>query len=361
MINTAPPGRPTVSRRLIGALLLSLLVHLLVLFAERFELAPTPPDLQPLHAQLRRAAPELPPAESAPPAATTPPAPAKPRPRQAKPPSELPRASLPEAPAVQAPPPEPATEATTVPPAEAAADPATVVEPAPPAPATPPPTPAGPRWPKAGRITFAVFRGEKQFEIGRAVQQWEVDENNHYRITATAETTGLAGFIKPITITQVSAGRIDEQGFRPEIFMVQREGHPGALRADFDWTAMKISMADGEHALSPGTQDLVSIFYQLGYPGYPQAAIEVPVTTAKKLAVYRFEVLGEEMLELPFGKTWRTLHVRARHEDTTEVWLALDYFSLPVKIRFIDRKGDLYDQWAIEVLVAKDAVDRKNP
>ena len=36
-------------------------------------------------------------------------------------------------------------------------------------------------------------------------------------------------------------------------------------------------------------------------------------------------------------------------ESTTEIWIALDRYRLPVKIRFIDKKGDSFEQLVTEI------------
>ena len=45
----------------------------------------------------------------------------------------------------------------------------------------------------------------------------------------------------------------------------------------------------------------------------------------------------------------RTLHLRAMTDSVTEIWLALDHHRLPVKIRYTDKKGDIFEQVATEI------------
>ena len=44
-----------------------------------------------------------------------------------------------------------------------------------------------------------------------------------------------------------------------------------------------------------------------------------------------------------------TRTAKAMTDRTTEVWIALDHASLPVKIRFTDNKGESYAQVATEL------------
>ena len=94
------------------------------------------------------------------------------------------------------------------------------------------------------------------------------------------------------------------------------------------------------------------MYYQLVLLSPLQGQVEMPIATGRKLETYRFEVLGEETLTLPSGER-RGLHVRTRSgSDTIELWLrtgeAAAARGLPLKIRFIDRKGEIFDQIADE-------------
>ncbi|MFA5124067.1 DUF3108 domain-containing protein, partial [Zavarzinia sp.] len=64
---------------------------------------------------------------------------------------------------------------------------------------------------------------------------------------------------------------------------------------------------------------------------------------------YRVEVLGEEVLLLPTGER-RASRLRIRSgNDTIELWIAPDMRALPLKIRFTDRKGEIFDQVAQDI------------
>ena len=73
----------------------------------------------------------------------------------------------------------------------------------------------------------------------------------------------------------------------------------------------------------------------------------MPIATGKKYGVYRLENLGDEEIVIPLGKL-RTAHFRVTGIDA-ELWLAYEYSLLPVKIRFIDNKGDTYLQVATTI------------
>ncbi len=340
-------------RRLLGALSLSLLAHVLAVSSPAWHLPfesdekdtvrlleahlvpphqPLPkPELKP---QLRRQLkPQLKPNSQARPEPTTPTL-------LAKTPSENSQAHA------QEPPVAPATSGTSTAPV--------VTEPALTEPTSPQATPKPENtWPRQGHIRYIVTRGEKGFMLGLSVHSWEHDDAR-YSIRTVTETTGLVSWFKPLKIVQVSTGAIGPTGLAPQEFRVERDGKL-AEGARFDGDAMRVSLTDGgatrrEEPYVSGAQDLLSHIYQFGLME-KQQRFEVMITTGKKFASYAYDLVGRETISMPIGEV-RTLHYRTPPmpgEQTTEIWLAPDYRNLPVRIRFIDRSGDIYDQNADEI------------
>jgi len=282
----------------------------------------------------------------------------KPAPRPAPPPPVL----APE----PAPPPLP--KARTQPrraPAPPAAEPAPQpIEAAPqadlPPPAVAPPAPATPTsvdipWPRRGRIVFAVTRGEGEqgMQLGQSIHNWHHD-GIVYRIETVTETTGLVALFRTVRIVQTSEGRVSPEGLQPVTFGVERNGKP-AEGARFDRAGMKIALTSGgqprrEAALAGLAQDLVSQIYQIGLYG-AAARVDMLIATGKNVGRYAYEAVGDETLATRFGplRTWRVKTPAMPGEQATELWLAQDYRNLPVRIRFSDRKGDVYEQNAVEL------------
>jgi hypothetical protein len=165
------------------------------------------------------------------------------------------------------------------------------------------------------------------------------------RIRAITETSGLVALFKRVRVEAESRGRVTESGLRPEHFVVRRKGRDSDERIDFDWRARQVRMGDRPPlALPGGTQDILSLNFQLAL--LPEhSGVALAVATGRKLASYRLEVVGEETIETPAG-SFRCLHVRVSGRATTELWLAYEQALLPVKIRHVDRKGDVFVQSA---------------
>lgn len=217
--------------------------------------------------------------------------------------------------------------------------------------APPAATPPAPRLPPQGRIRFVVYKGEQHFEVGQSIHEWQIVDGA-YTLTGMTETTGLAAFFKPVRVSYESKGKIGAEGLVPELFISRRNGSETGDKAVFDWATSSVTLGKEERrqGLPAGAQDFISLYYEFGYLPQIGDSVSLPVATGRKLDTLRFTRVGEEVLELPFGNI-PTLHLKAAGESTTEIWLATDRLLLPVKIRHIDKKGEIFDQIASELRV----------
>jgi hypothetical protein len=322
---------------LLAALLGSLAIHAAALVGMDVELfgGGPEPDPAPLRAEIRPL-PEAPPArpdvatKAAQPAAVKPARP--PRPASTRPMAQAAAVAAPSTP-------EP--------------EPAPVPEIAPEMPSTAPLTPAPPAkpiLPASGTIRFAIFKESLGFQVGRAEHRWEFGEDGRYRLTGFTETSGLVSLFKPIRLETESSGRLVAGGLQPETYRTLKNGKDAGENADFDWSTAEVRLArDGSvQPIARGTQDILSLNYQLAYLGGLAEGSVIGVVTGRKYERYEVDSLGEEEIETPAGR-FRTLHLRAMTDKTTEVWIALDRQRLPVRIRFTDKKGESFEQVATEI------------
>lgn len=213
-----------------------------------------------------------------------------------------------------------------------------------------PAAPAKPVLAAKGTIRFAIFKESLAIQIGRAEHRWEFFADGRYRLTGVTETTGLAALIRSVRMENESEGRMVAGGLQPERFRSRKNGQDTKENADFEWSTATVQLArDGSvREIAPGTQDILSLNYQLAYLGKLAEGSTIGVVTGKKYERYNLDSLGEEEIEVPAGR-FRTLHLRAMTDNTTEIWIALDRERLPVKIRFTDKKGESFEQVATEL------------
>ena len=212
------------------------------------------------------------------------------------------------------------------------------------------PVPASIALPGKGRVRYTITRGEGGFEVGQAVHAWEHDGLT-YKLQSVTETTGLAALFKPARVLQSSQGEVTAEGLKPREFRHERVN--GLDTASFDWTRRVVSYGGREDGIAVGAQDMLSMYYQLVLLAPKGGTLDMPIATGRKLENYRIEVLGEEVVALPAGER-RASRLRIRSGgDTIELWLVVgkdaEMRGLPLKIRFTDRKGEIFDQLAADI------------
>jgi hypothetical protein len=281
-------------------------------------------------------------------AAPTPePAPAPPvRPRRPR--SE----TAPTPPAPATPPPAPAEEAPVPAPA-----PAPEPAPPPPAPEPPAPVPEQPRLPsalnevpKSGRIAYRTTYTRMRGITAMTFVDWNVDpERGRYDLwLRTVDPAGL--------LDLKSSGSLQSFGIAPEKYVERIEIANRELRAEFDWTTRVVSFF-GRGAGQPagfleGIQDPLSLQFHLpllaqAYPWRFQPGQEVSFQVARRdVENYVFHATVFEQIRIN-DRDVRTLKLeRPRGPNSSrgiEIWMAPEYQWLPVRLRFIDTNGEVWD------------------
>jgi hypothetical protein len=317
-------------KRFAWALVLSLLLHALMVFGPAIQF----PEYRPapiLEAVLTRAPPPSPPAAT--------PTPRRKPMARPHPPSTAP---APE-PETEAPPP-PAPEETAPPAEEAIA----ATEPA-----AEPPIPL----PELAEIRYTLYKGRNGLAVGKVEHTWKRD-GKRYSINQVAEASGIFSFFVSGRHVQISQGEITPQGLKPASYWVQRgQCADKTDTAQFDWAEGKITFGTGGDTrtvgLPTGTQDLLSLLYQLAFAPPQGGVTELHITTGRKLGRYGYQAVGEETLDTELGEI-KSLHIgqgRGEGEENTEIWLATEYHYLPVKIRFTDKQGGVMEQTATAIKV----------
>lgn len=325
-MNTAPALRRTVRRPFLWALGLSVLAHLAAVFGPHLRLPQDIPPPEPIQARL-----ELPP--------PPPPKPAKPAPKP------RPKPAL-----------APAKAVAPVVPDKAPA------EPAPPAakaePAKPPFDPT--RYlPRKAEIRYTLYKGGNGLAVGRAEHTLELT-GERYSVSSVTEASGLFSIFVSGKLVQISQGKITDSGLKPDSFWVQRGQKAETTEsAQFDWDNLQLTLSgDGNNRtlpLQPGTQDLLSFLYQFAFAPPTGKEVKLILTNGRKIDRYGYDVVGEEILDLPSGSV-KALHLSKQHgpnEDGTEIWLNLDNHYLPVKIRQLDKSGEISAEQIITGIAIK--------
>lgn len=324
-------------RRLLWALAVSLLVHLLMVAGTEFSLPDWARDQDRIVVMLAPLPPPKPVEKPAPkPVAQDQPKPTRTKKASPKPP--------------EPPEPPPATSEPVAQPAPAATAPVVatvpvetppVVEPAPELPPIPDEPVTIPPPPKRVEIEFSGFNGSK----GSGKQLFELTDDGHYKLSGEMSMPVVL-FISG-SIEQHSVGLVTPKGLQPISFQQKTTGSKRQL-ANFDWTANRVTLDTGKRTdvldLPPGTQDFLSFMYQFMFVP-PLDDMRLNIVTGKKLKTYLYEFEGEESLTTKMG-AFHTVHIARTTNDgdeKTELWLSVDHRHLPVRIRKTDKDGAAID------------------
>ncbi|MDZ4141619.1 MAG: DUF3108 domain-containing protein [Methylotenera sp.] len=184
---------------------------------------------------------------------------------------------------------------------------------------------------------------------GKASMVYQVlPSGEEYQIKSLIQANGLAALFMP-DLLQISDGNIGHNGLEPSHYLYQfGDKKNKTFSANFDWQTKALNLhsakGDDKLELTEGTQDLLSFMYQFMFVA-PLQNMQLRITNGKKLGVYHYRFVGEETIETKLGKikTFHLVRAAVEGEKKTELWLALDYHYVPVKIRETDKKGRVYD------------------
>jgi hypothetical protein len=347
--------RPS-DRILVTAVALSLAIHLAALFGTprlefgwREDAEPSPPLAATIVA---RAAP---PARVAPaPPAPKPQSRPKSPPQAAAEPAQFGSSSLLDAPSPdgEADPGAPELAASPAP-----ASPAEVAEQ--PAPEPTVEAPASADYPlRRARLVYDLWyltslEANNPTKVGQVTHRWSHDGRS-YQVESVTEAVGFVSLVFNGKFVQRSNGEIRPDGLQPAQYTLDRGRGDRTEVARFDWAERKLALAwKGESRTLPlpaAAQDPLSMMHQLYFLQPVPASGTVAVATSRKLYQSFVALVGEDTLVTPLGAV-RTLRFRRAEPDgaVAELWADLDRNLLPVRIRAIDKKGNVVDQTIREV------------
>ena len=172
----------------------------------------------------------------------------------------------------------------------------------------------------------------------------------------SARMTAKALFVGSRTMT--STGQVSDQGLAPSRFSDKSRTE---LAAHFEPDKGQISFSANTPSVpwTPGAQDRISVFLQLGGmlagnpASFPLGSTISSLTVGPRAADYwTFVVEKEELLSLPFGEL-ATLKLarqpRRDYDQKVELWYAPALGYLPVRTRITQANGDFVDQQLSEL------------
>lgn len=201
---------------------------------------------------------------------------------------------------------------------------------------------------------FAIYLNGESQKSGRSTITYKNDYNQRYSLTWSVEATGLLGLFYP-NLVQTSEGNITKNGLQPLRYQYQfGDKKDKSYQAEFDWDnrtlMLKSSNGDKATDMASNTQDMLSFMYQFMFVA-PLQEMRMSLTNGKRMNEYDYVFEGEETVTVD-AQSLRTLHIahsKANNDEKTELWLAVDYRYIPVKIKKTDKKGMVIEQVATHI------------
>jgi len=172
--------------------------------------------------------------------------------------------------------------------------------------------------------------------------------DKQYQLTSLIKPDGLAALFVS-DLLQTSSGQLTKSGLQPDNYLYQYGNKSNkTYAAKFNWQTKTVNLITSKGTktaeIEEGTQDLLSFMYQFMFVA-PLERMQISIATGKKLTSYTYSFSGEENINTPLGeiKTIHILHESENSDEKTELWLAVDYEYLPVKIRKTENKGRVYE------------------
>lgn len=198
---------------------------------------------------------------------------------------------------------------------------------------------------------------------GRAKIVYQLLANGEmYHLESLMQASGFAALVIP-DLLQTSDGFLSDRGLQPRKYLYQfGDKKNKTFNATLDWEANKLTLQSAkgvkELPLVEGTQDLLSFMYQFMFMP-PLQNMQLSITNGKKLGTYDYSFAGEEITATKMGDL-RTMHILRTTDDAdekTELWLALDYQYVPVKIRKTEKEDKVYELLATSLKTDKPATE----
>ncbi len=189
---------------------------------------------------------------------------------------------------------------------------------------------------------------------GTAKITYNLTDGSHYQLSWLTQASGFIALLLP-DLLQTSEGLLTKTGLQPANYLYKFGNKADKTRtANFDWQAKKVVLQTSKETLTEdlpeGTQDLLSFMYQFMYVE-PLHKMEIHIATGKKLTTYDYSFEGEENINSTLGelKTIHITHSGNDDEERIELWLALNYQYVPVKIRKTEKNGKVYELVATRI------------
>jgi hypothetical protein len=204
--------------------------------------------------------------------------------------------------------------------------------------------------PPSGRLVYWLAHSAYPGATARTVVEWTFDADRaSYEIRLQAAVGGL------VIAGSRSLGQIADTGLVP-LRYTQRTATRSETAVNFDWAGQRVtySASRAEHPIPAGVQDPISVQFQVPVIAaraperlQPGARLPIQVARPNRIDQAEFKVLERETVRTAAGQPIEALKLEAPRGESSEqgweFWLAPELHWLPVRIRLVDRRGNVWD------------------
>jgi hypothetical protein len=216
---------------------------------------------------------------------------------------------------------------------------------------------AVPRLPPSVEQRYRVYYGDMSRDLVVAEIDYRLDNRGDtYEVGTRGKAVGMVALFYSGVLLQTSVGRVGAQGLLPERYSERRGKRPERIiRFDHGRRKMIGLGTPAEVDLEPGTQDRLSVFYQVGLlvRGNPRLVeaghrFSMSLASMKEIDKVSFVAAGAEPVATARGAV-PAVRLTARNEadpddPTIDVWLGTELSMLPARIRISEKDGKVIDQ-----------------
>ncbi len=203
-----------------------------------------------------------------------------------------------------------------------------------------------PKLPQA--VKMAAYNGDFSKGGLSANGFYQIEKTDAgYRSRLVIEPVGFNRFIYGGDYIWSSEGVFVNQGLVPKLFSDKR-GKRAERILEFDAALAQVKTGEFQMAMPLGTQDRVSLIWQLGAMARADAAaflkgleFSVPLAASRSVPVSRWRAIGEK-IDLPSGVVNSIHFVRQDQGDQDmrfEIWLDADADFIPARIKLTNAQG----------------------
>ena len=187
--------------------------------------------------------------------------------------------------------------------------------------------------------------------LGEAVHQVRMTKNT-YSIIDVEKATGIVGLFTN-SITRKSQGTIVNRQFRPTQY--SETAKKKTRTAKMDWATKTATFSvepDKVDTFSEGMVDRVTFPYQyyLAQKAPPAGLFKQEVADVKRVEDQQFKTVGKVTIDTPMGRMDTILVERAGDSKNMKMWLSPNHQYLPVRVMYIDKKENVFDQVIVEIV-----------